>query len=124
MGEGSFATKKLLLLSRQQKMNQSIYVGAFSNQIFSYTCCITPKRVTNLLRPSPRYCARATRLLSKKCRSSVASRWQHCGRFRGLNLRPSSTETNALSLGQLAGFKNYTIVKYEVVILNSNFNCL
>ena len=37
------------------------------NQIFHYTRCITPKRVTNLRGPSLRHCARATQLLSKKC---------------------------------------------------------
>ena len=36
------------------------------DQEFHYTCCITPKRVTTLRGPSPRHCARATQLLSKK----------------------------------------------------------
>ena len=36
------------------------------NQIFHGTTCITPKRVTNLRGPSPRHCAQATQLLSKK----------------------------------------------------------
>ena len=39
------------------------------NEIFRYTRCKTPKRVTSLRGPSPRRCARATQLLSKKCRS-------------------------------------------------------
>ena len=39
------------------------------NQIFYYTRWITPKRVTSWRGPSPRHCARATQLLSKKCRS-------------------------------------------------------
>ena len=34
---------------------------------FIYTRCSTPKRVTSLRGPSPRHCARATQLLSKKC---------------------------------------------------------
>ena len=38
-------------------------------KIFHYTRCITPKRVTSWRGPSPRHCARATQLLSKKCRS-------------------------------------------------------
>ena len=40
-----------------------------SNQIksFIYTRCSTPKCVTSLRGPSPRHCARATQLLSKKC---------------------------------------------------------
>ena len=37
------------------------------NEIFHYTRCVTPKRVTSLQGPSPRHCARATQLLSKKC---------------------------------------------------------
>ena len=50
------------------------------DQIFYYTRWITPKRVTSWRGPSPRHCARATQLLSKKCRSG-GSRWQHCVRF-------------------------------------------
>ena len=38
-------------------------------QIFHYTCCNTLNRVTSFRGPSPRHCARATQLLSKKCRS-------------------------------------------------------
>ena len=38
-----------------------------SNQIFRYTRCSTPNRVTSLRGPSPRHCAWATQLLSKKC---------------------------------------------------------
>ena len=37
--------------------------------MFHYTRCITPKRVTSRRGPSPRHCALATQLLSKKCRS-------------------------------------------------------
>ena len=40
----------------------------FSNQIFHYTRCNTPKRVMSLRGPYPRHCARATQLLWKKCR--------------------------------------------------------
>ena len=40
-----------------------------SNQIYHYTRCNTPKRVTSLRGPSRRHCAGATQLLSKKCRS-------------------------------------------------------
>ena len=40
-----------------------------SNQIFHYTRCITPKRVTSLRDPSPRHCNPVIQLLSKKCRS-------------------------------------------------------
>ena len=40
-----------------------------SNQIFHYIRCNTQKRVTSLRGPSPRHCAGATQLLSKKCLS-------------------------------------------------------
>ena len=36
-------------------------------QIFHYTRCIMPKRVTSLRGPSPRNYTRATQLLLKKC---------------------------------------------------------
>ena len=39
------------------------------NQLFHYTRWITPKRVRSWRGPSPRHCAWATQLLSKKCRS-------------------------------------------------------
>ena len=45
-----------------------------SNQIFHYTRCIPPKRVTSLRGPFMRHCARATQLFSKKCQ-----RWQAVG---------------------------------------------
>ena len=38
-----------------------------SNSKFCYIICITPKRVTNWRGPSPRHCAQAAQLLSKKC---------------------------------------------------------
>ena len=41
----------------------------WSNQIFHYTRCNTPERVTSWRSQSPRHCARVTHLLSKKCRS-------------------------------------------------------
>ena len=76
-----------------------------SNQIFHYTCCNTPKRVTSWRGPSPRHCARATQLLSKKYRSggeplaTLSPIWP----ARDLKLRPPAPETNALPLDQLAG---------------------
>ena len=36
---------------------------------FQYTRCNTPERVTSWRGPSPRHCARATQLHSKKCRN-------------------------------------------------------
>ena len=38
-----------------------------SNQIFHYTRCIAPKRVTSWRGPFPSQCAQATQLLVKKC---------------------------------------------------------
>ena len=76
-----------------------------SNQIFHYTRCFTPKRVTSWRGPSPRHCARATQLLSKKCRSGGEPLATLCLIWpaRDLNLRPPAPETNALPLDQLAG---------------------
>ena len=70
------------------------------NQIFHYTRCITPKRVTSLRGPSPRYCARATLLLSKKCRSGGKPLATLCQILlaRDLNPRPPGPRTNALPL--------------------------
>ena len=72
-----------------------------SNQIFHYTRCITSKRVTSWRDPSPRHCAQATQLCSKKCRSGGEPLATLCpiSPARDLNLEP--TATNALSLDQL-----------------------
>ena len=43
------------------------------NQIFHYTRCNTPKRVTSWRGPSPRHCPRATQLLS------LSQRWRAVG---------------------------------------------
>ena len=54
------------------KLNEMIKqykVKSNQNQIFCYTRCITSKRPTSLWGPSPRHCAWATPLFSKKCRS-------------------------------------------------------
>ena len=79
-----------------------------SNEIksFIYTRCSTPKRVTSLRGPSPRHCARATQLLSKKCCSGGEPLAALCLIWpaRDLNLKPPAPETNALPLDQLAGF--------------------
>ena len=76
-----------------------------SNQIIHYTRCITPKRVTSWRGPSSHHCARATQLLSKKCRSGGEPLATLCPIWpaRDLNLRPPAPETNALPLDQLAG---------------------
>ena len=76
-----------------------------SNQIFHYTRCNTPKRVTSWWGPSPRHCARATQLLSKICRSGGEPLATLCPIWpaRDLNLRPPAPETNVLPLDKLAG---------------------
>ena len=51
-----------------------------SNQIFYYTRCNTPERVTSWRGPSPPHCARTTQLLSKMCRSG-GEPLQHYVRF-------------------------------------------
>ena len=75
-------------------------------QIFYYTHCITPKRVTSLRGPSPCHCAHATQLLLKKCRSggeTLATLLCPIWPTRDLNLRPPAPETKGLPLDQLAG---------------------
>ena len=68
--------------------------------------CITPKRVTSWLGPSPCHYARATQLLSKKCRNGGEPLATQCLIWlaRGLSLRPPALETNALPLDQLIFF--------------------
>ena len=57
-----------------------------------------PKRVASLRGPSPRHCARATQLLSKKFRSGGEPLAKLCLIWpaRDLNLRPPAPEANAL----------------------------
>ena len=75
-----------------------------SNQVFHYTCCNMLKRVMSWRGPSPRHCARATQLLSKKCRSGGKPLATLCPIWsaRHLNLRPPAPETTALPCDQLA----------------------
>ena len=47
----------------------------FSNQIFHYIRCITPKRVTSLRGSSPSHCARATQFRPFE----MLQRWQAVG---------------------------------------------
>ena len=72
-------------------------------QIIHYTRFITPKRVTSLRGPFTRHCARATQLLSKKCRMGGEQLAALCPIWpdRGLNFRPPAPETNVLPLDQL-----------------------
>ena len=51
-----------------------------SNQIFHYTRCITPKRVTTF-RAHPRIIAPGQHNFIRRNIAAVASRWQHCVRF-------------------------------------------
>ena len=85
---------------------QCITSSSTSNQIFHFTRRNTPRRVTSWRGPSPRHCARATPLLSKKCYSGGEPLVTLCSIWpaRDLNLRPSTPETNPLPLDQLAGF--------------------
>ena len=78
-----------------------------SSQIFHYTRCNTPKRVTSLRGTSPRHCARATHLLLKKCHNGGEPLATLCPIWpvRELNLRPPAPETNALPLDQLSLFQ-------------------
>ena len=81
------------------------YAKTNKNRIFDYTSCITPKRATILRGSSPRHCARATQLPSKKYRSvgkPLATLCPICP-ARDSNLRPPAPETNALPLDRLAG---------------------
>ena len=104
-----------------------------SNQIFHYTRCKTPKRVTSWRGPSPRHCARATQLLSKKCCSGGEPLATLCPIWpaRDLNLRPPASETNALPLDQLAGLVTFWFGYYLIWLLKINeeigfthWNCL
>ena len=56
------------------------YIKSKKSNLY-YTRYTTPKRVTNLLGPSPCHCARATQLLTRRNVVPVASHWLHCGRF-------------------------------------------
>ena len=108
------------------EINQEMYQ---INQIFHYTRCNTPKRVTSWRGPSPRHCARATQLLSKKYRSGGEPLATLCPIWpvRDLNLRPPAPETNALPLDQLATFTNYHYYffqKNNPIIFKSTKNML
>ena len=74
-------------------------------QIIHYTRCTTPKCVTSWRDPSPRHCARATQLLSIKCRNGGEPLATLCPIWLiwGLNLRLPAPEMNASWLYQLAG---------------------
>ena len=67
--------------------------------------------------PSPHHCARATQLLSKKCRSGGEPSVTLCPIWsaRDLNLRPSAPEMNALPpTYQYNWIKNFCIIHTEL----------
>ena len=84
-------------------------VKSNQNQIFYYTRCSTPKRVTSWRGPSPRHCARATQLLSKKCCSGGGPLATLCPIWpaRDLNLWPPAPEPNALPLDFVNQWKTW-----------------
>ena len=52
----------------------------FKNQIFYFTPCITPKRITGLQGPFLRHCTGQHSSFQRNV-AAVESRWQHCLRF-------------------------------------------
>ena len=96
-----------------------------ANQIFHYTRCNTPKRVTSLWGPSPRHCARATQLLSKKCRSGGEPLATLCPIWpaRDLNLGPPAPETNALPLDQLEKRTSRKMFFWQMIFWEVFFWC-
>ena len=63
-----------------------------SNQIFHYTRCNTPKRVTSLRGPSLRHCAWATQLHAKK-RCSGGESLAHCVQFDLPRFEPQTSRS-------------------------------
>ena len=77
-----------------------------SQSNLSYTRCAAAKRVTSLQSLSPRHCARATQLLSKKCRSGGEQLAAVCQIWpaRDLNLQTSNFRDERVSA--LSGYTN------------------
>ena len=69
--------------AKKTSLSSSLQTARMVVFFFYYTRCNTPKHVRSSRGPSPRHCARATRLHSSFWRNvaAVASRWQHCVRF-------------------------------------------
>ena len=65
----------LLFPGERQLTWQVLQKNNIVNQIFHYTRCNTPKRVTSWRGPSPRHCARATQLLFEE----MWQRWRAFG---------------------------------------------
>ena len=89
----------------------------FSNQVFHYSRCIAPKRVTSWRGPSSRQFACGQHSSLRRNVAAVASRWQRIVsdltsvRFE---LRSTAPETNALPLDQLAGFHGPNLSQHVV----------
>ena len=62
-----------------------------------YTSCITPKRVTSLLGPSPQHCAWATQFLSKKSRNGGEAIGKSVFDLTGPEFEPLTSRTKAES---------------------------
>ena len=104
-----FGGKRIIIRLRCTNQSRHSHLIHKSNQIFRYTRCITPKRVTSF--SGPIYASlrlRATQIFSKKCRSGGEPLTTLCLIIpvRDLNLRPPAPETTALPLDQLAGSLN------------------
>ena len=78
-----------------------------------------PKPVMSWRGPCTRHCARATQLLSKKCRNGGEPLATLCTFWpvRGLNLRPPVPEKNVLPLDQMPGSFDNIIAKYSASVL-------
>ena len=82
------------------------------NQILQYTRCNTPKRVTSWRGPSPRHCARATQLLSKKGVQFVSNLTDP--RFEPQTFRSRDERVTARPTGRSKSFCN-VILNFENV---------
>ena len=74
---GSYWFKKMSCLFTSE------FAFYYTNQIFHYTHCVTPKRVTSLRGLSPRHCGCGQHSIFCKIAAAVARRWQHCVPFDG-----------------------------------------
>ena len=93
-----------ILTTNQKSLSfKSQVVETNLNQMFHYTRCITPKRVTS--KAHLHVIAPRQHSFFRRNVAVAASRWQYCPIWpaRDLNLRPPAPETKALPLDQLAG---------------------
>ena len=102
LGLGFFCVLGLepcVLDSPSNKLYKHIMCVKSNLSLYSLYYAVTPKRATSLRGPSTHHCARATQLLSKKCRNGG----EPLATLSDLNLRSPTTETNALPHDQMAG---------------------